>query len=485
MTTHIPIPSDRPVRVRIAPSPTGDPHVGTGYIGLFNQVFAHKHGGKFVLRIEDTDQVRSTAQSERAILESLAWLGLSWDEGPEKGGPYGPYRQSERKEIYQQHAKLLIERGHAYYCFATKEELEEMREVAKEKKLATSYDRRYRDLDPAQVRRRLDEGQPHVVRLKMPIGGETGFVDGLRGPISFDNAQIDDQILLKSDGMPTYHLANVVDDHLMEITHVIRAEEWISSTPKHVVLYEAFGWEAPTFIHMPLLRNTDKSKISKRKNPVSLRYYEDAGYLPEALLNYLGRMGWSMPDEAEKFTLDEMQAAFDFDRISLAGPVFDLDKLGWLNGLYIRELEHEDLVDRIMAWGLNRDRLLELAPMMRERINTFGDFVPMTAYFFGEDFEPDPDHLVPKKRERKETRKAIKAIAETVDGVVEWRAESIEGALKALMGELQWKPREFFPTVRWAVAGRKATPGLYEVMEAVGKARVQARLRRALTALKG
>jgi glutamyl-tRNA synthetase len=320
MAVNIPIPSDRPVRVRIAPSPTGDPHVGTAYIGLFNRVFSRKHGGKFVLRIEDTDRARSSRESEQAIFDSLRWCGLEWDEGPDVGGAYGPYRQSERSEIYRKHADELLAKGEAYHCFATADELAEMRATAREQGRQTSYDRRYRALDPDETKRRLDAGESHVVRLKMPLDGVTVVSDGLRGDIDFENTQIDDQVLLKSDGMPTYHLANVVDDHLMEITHVIRAEEWISSTPKHVQLYKAFGWEPPTFIHMPLLRNPDKSKLSKRKNPTSIMYYERMGFLPEALLNYLGMMAFSMPDGREKFSLDEMVEAFDFDRV---GQFFD------------------------------------------------------------------------------------------------------------------------------------------------------------------
>ncbi|MEC9071517.1 MAG: glutamate--tRNA ligase, partial [Myxococcota bacterium] len=353
MSVNIPIPDDRAVRVQIAPSPTGDPHVGTAYTALFNRVFAHKHGGQFILRIEDTDQARSTPESEKAIFDSLRWLGLTWDEGPDVGGPRGPYRQSERTALYREHAAQLVAQGQAYPCFATAEELVEMRKVQKERGYGPAYDRRYRDLDPAEAQERVAAGEPHVIRLKMPMEGETVLEDGLRGEITFDNGQLDDQILLKSDGFPTYHLANVVDDHLMEITHVIRAEEWISSTPKHVILYEAFGWEKPCFIHLPLLRNDDQSKISKRKNPVSLEYFERAGILPEALVNFLGRMGWSMPEDQEKFSLDEMQSQFTWDRMSLGGPVFNLDKLDWLNGLYIRELSPEALVERLQSWLLN------------------------------------------------------------------------------------------------------------------------------------
>ncbi|WP_068753897.1 glutamate--tRNA ligase, partial [Oleiphilus sp. HI0125] len=283
------------VRTRIAPSPTGDPHVGTAYIALFNMCFAKQHNGKFILRIEDTDQARSTPESEKQILDALRWLGLDWDEGPDVGGPHGPYRQSERKNDYGAYAKQLVEEGKAFYCFRTPEELDVIRE---ERKAAGLNPGIKGDLElPAdEVEKRLAAGEPHVIRMKVPEEGTCVIDDMLRGTIEIDWAQVDAQILLKSDGMPTYHLANVVDDHLMEITHVIRGEEWINSAPKHQLLYEYFGWDMPTLCHMPLLRNPDKSKLSKRKNPTSITYYERAGFMSEALTNYLGRMGYSLPD---------------------------------------------------------------------------------------------------------------------------------------------------------------------------------------------
>src|SRR5881296_1538183 len=335
------------VRTRIAPSPTGDPHVGTAYVALFNYAWARRNGGQFVLRIEDTDRQRSHPSSERMIFEALRWLGLSWDEGPDVGGPHGPYRQSERTEIYRQHAEELLRRGGAYLCFCTPERLEALRAEQREKKLPSGYDGRCRSLPPEEARRRRAAGEAHVVRLAMPSEDSMVVADLLRGDIRFERPQMDDQVLLKSDGYPTYHLANVVDDHLMRITHVIRAEEWLSSTPKHVLLYQAFGWEPPVFMHMPLLRNADRSKISKRKNPVSLEFYERQGYLPEALLNFLALMGWSMSDDREVFRIDEMIEEFSFARVNLGGPVFDLQKLEWLNGVYIRQLPPEALTQRL------------------------------------------------------------------------------------------------------------------------------------------
>src|SRR6202522_327617 len=329
-----------PVRVRIAPSPTGDPHVGTAYIGLINYLFARQRNGKFVLRIEDTDRARFVATSEQEIFNSLRWLGLTWDEGADVGGPLGPYRQSERTEIYREHVEMLLTNGTAYRAFETAEELEQLRQRQIAAKLPPRYDGAHRELTQSQIEAYLAEGRPYVVRMKVPPhtgdnSSSTTFRDELRGDINFEHSNVDDQVLMKSDGFPTYHLANVVDDHLMQITDVIRAEEWISSTPKHVLLYKAFGWEMPRFWHMPLLRNLDKSKISKRKNPVSLIYYRQAGFLPQAMLNFLGLMGGGMPAggsgqgsdsratnlAAEIFTLDQMLARFVFEKISLGGPV--------------------------------------------------------------------------------------------------------------------------------------------------------------------
>jgi glutamyl-tRNA synthetase len=301
-------PSARAPRVRIAPSPTGDPHVGTAYIALFNYVFARKFGGTFILRIEDTDQERYTAGSEAAIFEALHWLGLQWDEGPDVGGPRGPYRQSERLPLYREQVAVLLAKGEAYRCFCSRERLDEVRkQQIADKSPKLGYDGHCRALDPTEAAGRAAAGEAHVVRLRVPEG-VTPVVDHLRGaePIVFENSQIDDQVLLKSDGFPTYHLANVVDDHFMGITHVIRGEEWITSTPKHVLLYRAFGWEPPAFYHLGLLRNADKSKLSKRKNPVSVFHYRDLGYLPETMLNFMANLGFSMGAEVERFTVEQM-----------------------------------------------------------------------------------------------------------------------------------------------------------------------------------
>lgn len=294
------------VRVRIAPSPTGDPHVGTAYMALFNLIFARSSGGKFILRIEDTDRSRSRTEYEENIYRALKWSGIEWDEGPDVGGPHGPYRQSERLDIYQKYCNQLLEEGEAYKCFTTPEELAEIREIASKRGGRIGYDRRHRNLSPEEIAQREASGQSYVIRLKVPLTGECVYEDAVKGVCSAPWADIDDQVLLKSDGFPTYHLANVVDDHLMGITHVIRGDEWMSSTPKHILLYDAFGWEKPIFMHMPLLLGTDGKKLSKRRNPTSIFYYRDSGYLPEAFINFLTLMGYSMADEREVYSLNEV-----------------------------------------------------------------------------------------------------------------------------------------------------------------------------------
>ena len=471
--------NDRPVRVRIAPSPTGDPHVGTAYIALFNYVFAKKHGGAFILRIEDTDRVRSRADSEAAILSALKWVGLQWDEGPDIGGSFGPYRQSERSAIYREHTDLLIQRGRAYRCFCTAERLAEMREKARAEKRNPKYDGLCRGISAEESQRRADAGEAHTVRLAVPGDGATKFVDRLRGEVEISNEQVDDQILLKSDGFPTYHLANVVDDHAMEVSHVIRAEEWISSTPKHVMLYEAFGWQQPVWIHMPLLRNRDKSKISKRKNPVSIDYYKDAGILPQALLNFLGIMGWSFGDDREKFTLDEMVEVFSWDKVSLGGPVFNPDKLRWMNEQYIHEMSHEQLVDWLLAWRLSREHLLRIMPLMRERIKRLDEFVPGTSYFFSGDLDYTPvaEKLKIGDTPKKDVRKAILALIEDYEAMPEWTVDNLERVSRAFCDKKGYKTKHVFMLLRLLVTGRKASPPLFDTMAVLGKELTRRRMR--------
>ncbi len=470
---------ERPVRVRIAPSPTGDPHVGTAYVALFNYAFARAHEGRFVLRIEDTDQNRFRADSEQMIFDALRWVGLSWDEGPDVGGDFGPYRQSERKAIHQEHALQLVAAGKAYRCFCTAERLAELREQQRANKQNPGYDRHCRRLDPAEAARRAEAGEPHVIRLAVPEEGRTKYVDLLRGEIEFDNTLIDDQVLTKSDGFPTYHLANVVDDHLMEISHVLRGEEWMTSTPKHVLLYNAFGWEQPGWAHLPLLRNKDKSKLSKRKNPVSINYYRDAGILPQALLNFLAIMGWSFGGDREKFTLDEMVEVFSLDGVSLGGPVFDNDKLRWLNEQYVHELSYEQLVDTLLGWRLSRENLLRIAPLVRERIKQLDDFIAVTDFFFTGDLDLTPvaDKLKIPDVPASKLRKALLELIEGYDALDGWTAAGLEEISRGFCDKTGWKSKHVFMVLRLLVTGRKASPPLFETMDVLGKEITRRRLR--------
>jgi glutamyl-tRNA synthetase len=476
------------LRTRIAPSPTGDPHVGTAYVALFNLALARHHGGQFILRIEDTDRQRSHPASEKMIFEALRWLGLDWDEGPDVGGPHGPYRQSERSAIYQEHAARLVSTGAAYPCFCTAERLATLREEQKAQKAAVmGYDGLCRRLDPAEAEARRARGETHVIRLAMPADPSMVVTDFLRGEVRFERPQMDDQVLLKSDGFPTYHLANVVDDHLMAITHVVRAEEWLSSLPKHVQLYRAFGWELPVFCHLPLLRNPDKSKISKRKNPVSLNHYRRAGYFPEAMVNFLALMSFSMPDGREEFTLQEFIAEFDLERVSLGGPVFDLQKLTWLNGRYLHRFSPTDLIAKLRAHLLSDAYLGDVLPLCRERIDTLEGFFEYASFFFVGEVPYSDDALrgmVPKGRTVGEVAKALRALLEQqVDPLLEWNAGSIEAGLKAFAETLGWPAKELYMTVRLAVTGRAATPPLFETLAVLGKEVCRRRLRAAADAL--
>ncbi len=501
-----------PAVVRIAPSPTGDPHVGTAYIALFDFAMARTTGGRFILRIEDTDRTRYDAKSEAQITESLHWLGIQYDEGPDVGGPNGPYRQSERTEIYREHVDKLLDGGTAYRCFCTAERLAEMRHAQRARKAPPGYDGLCRGLLPEEIEAKLAEGIQYVVRLKVPKDRPVSFHDELRGKVEIEGKQIDDQVLLKSDGFPTYHLANVVDDHLMEVNDVIRAEEWITSTPKHVLLYEAFGWTPPRFRHMPLLRNKDKSKISKRKNPTSLIWYKENGYLPEAMVNFLALMGYSSPDGEEMFSLEQMLKDFDPKRISTSGPVFDLEKLQWLNGEYIRALPENELATRLLAhWTYRRGRSIEAdpetdgplhawidangglesdavrafvlatIPLVQTRIKTLEEYAPLTRCFFRDDVSGyEQAELIPKKKDIEGVRDLLTTAHADLEGLTDWTHEPIEGALRGLAEKIEWKPREIFQPMRVAVTGSKISPPLFESMELIGKTACLARIEGAI-----
>jgi glutamyl-tRNA synthetase len=470
------------VRVRIAPSPTGDPHVGTAYMALFNLVYARHFGGKFILRIEDTDQSRSRPEYEENIYKALQWCGTHWDEGPDIGGPYGPYRQSERTEIYQKYASQLLSEGKAYKCFATPEELAEMRELKK-----SGYDRRYRNLSPEEVQEREAAGQSYVIRLKVPLTGECILEDAIRGRISFPYADIDDQVLMKSDGYPTYHLANVVDDHLMKITHVIRGDEWISSTPKHVYLYEAFGWEAPQFVHMPLLLGTDGKKLSKRRNPTSIFFYRDSGYLPESFLNFLSLMGYSMPEDKEIYTLDDLIKEFDPKRIGTSGAIFDLKKLDWLNQHYlIHNISEKELWPQIQKWAFPEDKMEKLMELCHTRIKTFGEFIEMAGFLFMNYIPLTTELLTPKSLSPEKSMILIQSLLWLLEEGEDWSASGIEAASKkaAELFEVHHK-KVIMPILFAAITGKHQSLPLFSSFELLGKDRARARLMEAIQFLGG
>ena len=463
--------------------------MGTAYVALFNYALARRSGGQFLLRIEDTDRQRSNPASERMIFESLRWLGLEWDEGPDVGGPKGPYRQSERSEIYREHAEELLRKGAAYPCFCTPERLQALREEQKARKAPVlGYDGLCRRLPPGEAAARRAKPEPCVVRLAMPEQDSMLVTDLLRGELRFERPQMDDQVLLKSDGFPTYHLANVVDDHLMGISHVLRAEEWLSSLPKHFQLYRAFGWQPPVFCHLPLLRNADKSKISKRKNPVSLNHYRRAGFLPEALVNFLSLMSYSMADGREEFGLGEFVESFELERLSLGGPVFDLEKLTWLNGRYLRRLGTGEMIERLRGYSLSDAYLAEVIPLVRERVDTLEGFFDYASFFFQGELAYDDAALqamAPEQRTPAEAAKALAGLVEQqLDPLLDWNAASLEAALRAFAASGAWPINDLLMSVRVAATGRSATPPLFETLAVLGKELVRRRLRRAAQALR-
>ena len=474
------------VVTRIAPSPTGYMHIGTARTALFNWLYARGRGGKFLLRIEDTDQKRSTPESEKAILDALRWTGLSWDEGPDIGGDSGPYRQSERRAEYDLHCQILLEAGHAFHCFCTPAELDAMRAEQMAAKQTPRYDGRCTHLDAAEVDARIARGDDHVVRMRVPTDGECSILDRLRGLIQIPWAQVDMQILIKADGLPTYHLANVVDDHLMGITHVIRGEEWIPSAPKHQLLYQYFGWEMPELCHLPLLRNPDQSKLSKRKNPTSINYYQDMGYLPEALVNYLGMMGWSMPGGEEKFSLAEMEAAFDISRVSLGGPIFDIEKLDWLNGRYLREdLNDADFASRFVVWASKDDRLHKIIPLIKPRVERFSDVVGLASQFIDGVVPLTPAQFEHKALSQDQCLRILQFSLWRLESLSEWDRDAIETAMQTLAAQLDLKIRDFLFPLFVAISGKAVSTSIMDSLAILGLDVARARLRNALSVLGG
>jgi len=468
------------VRVRFAPSPTGFPHVGNIRTALFNWLYARHTGGTFIVRIEDTDIARKVKGALEGILGGLRWLGLDWDEGPEVGGKYGPYFQSQRLDLYREAAKRLVVQGDAYYCYCSPERLAEMRAKQQKGKQSIGYDRHCRDLTEAERQRKEKEGITPVVRFKMPLEGQTSFNDIIWGEVTVENSTLDDYVLLKSDGYPTYHLANVVDDHLMEISHVLRAEEWLSSVPRHKLLYEALGYEMPLLAHLPMILGPDRSKLSKRHGAVSITEYKGQGYLPEAMVNFLALLGWSLDDRTDIIKRDELIKHFSLERISRTAAVFNHEKLDWMNGAYLREMEGVELLLEIMPFlesGLPREvkrpvseeYVSRIVPLIRERINTLAEAATYADFFFLNELGYDASLLVDKKMTAETTLRALKAARDKLSLMESFDHDSLEGALRPLAEELGLKAGQLFNPLRVATTGRTAAPPLFETMAVLGK----------------
>ncbi len=458
-------------RTRVAPSPTGFPHIGTIYQALFDYSYAKKNEGKFIVRIEDTDRSRLVEGAEEKIYEALDWFGLTEDESPRKGGTYGSYRQSERLPLYQKYAKELVEKNKGYYCFCSKERLEEVRKKLQQEKKVPMYDQCCRHLSQEEIDKNLKEKKPWVIRLKIPKNERIEVIDGIRGKITFDSNNIDDQVLLKSDGFPTYHLAVVVDDHLMKITEAVRGEEWLSSLPKHALIYKFLGWKMPLYFHTPILRNPDRSKLSKRQGHTNVDWYQKEGYLPEAILNYLALIGWSHPEGEEFFSLDEFIQLFELKDLKPVGPIFDINKLEWMSGEYIRKLKVKDLKLKIVNFidkNYSEEIVERTIPLIQERIKKLSDYLPLCGFFFKrpEKYEID---LSARKDLFKNIYDSLNQIKGEDCDVTGWSAISIGENLQNLAKKLGVKNSEFFMLLRVAITGKKISPPLNGSMELLGK----------------
>ena len=471
------------VRTRIAPSPTGEPHLGTAYVALFNWIFAKAKGGSFLLRIEDTDQARSSTESEIAIIEALKWLGLEWDEGPDLGGNVGPYRQSERKEIYRNYAEDLILKGKAFRCFCTSDSLDQLRKEQKSRKETSRYDGQCLKLSEEEVKKKADAGESHVIRMVVPEAGDSIFNDILRGEIRIPFDQIDMQVLIKADGMPTYHMAVVVDDHLMEISHVIRGEEWINSVPKHILLYEYFGWQVPEFLHLSLLRIPDVSKLSKRKNPTSINFYRDSGYLPDALLNYLCSMGWTMPDERELYNLQEIVEVFDESRISMGGPIFDQKKLNWINGQYIRALDEEEFVKKLTNQIADPEKLKKIASLLIERTEKLSDVIGQADYILGDRRSLDATDFEFPLLEKDVVIRVLYLASRSLESAKHWDKDQIFQLFSLAAESLKLDLKKFMVPIFMAISGRSVSLPIFDSMAILGRDLSIDRMRSAMDCL--
>lgn len=472
------------VRTRMAPSPTGEMHVGSLAISLKNYAFAKKHGGSFILRIEDTDKTREIKDGVALIQDILQKFGINWDEGPGKDGKFGPYVQSDRLDIYTKHAKNLIDSKKAYYCFCSKERIQELREKQKAQKIPPKYDGHCKSLSQQEIDTKLKNNEEHVIRLTVPKSETITFTDLIRGEISFESDGIDDQILIKSDGYPTYHMAVVVDDHLMQVTHVMRGEEWISSTPKHILLYQAFGWELPTFAHIPVFLNPDgKGKMSKRKGTVSAQSFLDRGYLPDALLNFLMILGWARKDEVEIMSLDEYIELFDPQDVSSNSVVFDLKKLDWVNGIYIRKLSTQDLIVKAQNFipsDFPQEKIEIIFPLIHERLERLNQIEELTDFFY-RPISHEGLNLLKKssavevRQQLDETLKALQDISDE-----SWNVKNVESCIRNLQETNDWNRGQFFMLLRLVATGKKATPPLFDTIFAIGKPQTLERINQAL-----
>jgi len=482
-----------PVRVRFAPSPAGGFHVGGARTALYDWLFARHHGGKFILRIEDTDRTRYDPRAIPDLLDSLHWLGLQWDEGPDVGGDYGPYYQSDRIHLYQQYAEQLVRDGAAYRCYCSPQRLEQLREQQRAAKQIPGYDRHCRHLTREQIADYEAQGIRPVIRLAVPEEGTTVFTDMLRGPVEFDNRQLDDLVLLKSDGFPTYHLAVVVDDHLMAISHTMRGEEWLSSAPKHVLLYRALGWEMPITIHMPtILDPSGHGKLSKRKKKDAggaeqltfVREFREAGYLPEAMVNFLALVGWSYDGQTEFFSRDELVRYFDLTKVSRSAAAFSYDKLDYMNAHYIRSLGANDLAGRLMqvligaGYEPRFDQVLQLVPLVRERIETLTDVTPLVDFVFERELRYDPALLIQKGMDAASVAAALQAAQETI-AAAPFEEQAMEEALRPVADRLGLKAGQFFGCIRVATTGKQVSPPLFGSLVALGRETTLARLAQA------
>jgi len=478
-------------RLRFAPSPTGSPHIGNIRTAVFDYLYARHTGGTFILRIEDTDRTRYVEGSLEEMMEGLRWIGMQWDEGPDVGGDYGPYFQSQRLELYQKYAKQLVDEGKAYYCYCTRERLEEMRKHQEAAKLPPGYDRRCRDLSDEEQAACKAENQTPVIRFAMKRDGRTEFDDAVRGRVGFENILQDDFVMIKADGFPTYHFASIVDDHLMEITHVIRGEEWLSSAPKHVQLYEAMGWEPPIWVHPPLILDVTGKKLSKRsETQTTFSYYKEEGYLPDAMLNFLATMGWSSGEDRKLFSRQELIEKFSFEGITNHPAIFDLAKLNDLNGEYLRMMSVQELADtilpRLQAAGYVSDSptaderryLLEVTALIQDRMVILKEAPDVASYFFTDDFEYDEKGA--KKHLAKDTTPALlNAVADKLQAAPDWSLESIDSAVREAGAGMGMEGGKVIHPVRMAITGRTWGPGLFELMRVIGKDRCITRLRKA------